>query len=140
MQVKKIMHQGLDRVAPDCSVEEAAAKMKRLNIGALPVCDGDVLLGVVTDRDIVVRVVARGTDPAATKVGKVMTRYPLCCYEEAELPAVARMMEERKIRRIPVVDREERLVGMLSIDDFARRGPAQDLLADVLASAAARHS
>jgi CBS domain-containing protein len=140
MQAKEIMHRGIDFIAPDCSVRDAARMMKRLNIGALPVCEGPFLVGMLTDRDIVVRALAEGRDPAGTAAAEIMTKDPIRCYQDAELSAVARLMEDRKIRRIPVVNRRERLVGMLSIDDFTRRGPAADLLAEILESAAAKHA
>ncbi|MDD5303926.1 MAG: CBS domain-containing protein [Elusimicrobia bacterium] len=139
MQVKDIMHKGADCVAPDCSVQAAARKMKRHNIGALPVCDKSMLTGVITDRDIVVRGVSEGRDLAKTKVSEIMTAKPACCRQDADIQTVARLMEEMKIRRIPVLNRNEKLVGMLSVDDFTRRGPGQDLLAEILESAAARH-
>lgn len=140
MQVKEIMHKGVDTVTPDCTVLAAARKMKRHNIGALPVCDKNTLSGVITDRDIVVRGVAEGRDPAKTKVSAIMTAKPTCCHQDADIKDVARLMEEKKIRRIPVLNRREKLVGMLSVDDFTRRGPGQDLLAEILESAAARHA
>lgn len=140
MLVKEIMHKGVDSVPPDCSIIEAARKMRQHNIGALPICDKNVLMGVVTDRDIVIRAVAQGIDLGKTKVVKIMTCDAVHCRQDDELSAVARTMQEKKIRRILVVNREEKLVGMLSIDDLTRRGIGQDLLAEVLESAAARHA
>lgn len=140
MQVKEIMHKGADTITPASSVQAAARKMKRHNIGALPVCDGNILAGVITDRDIVVKGVAEGRDPAKTKVSEIMSAKPATCHQDADIQAVARLMEEKKIRRIPVLNRKEKLVGMLSVDDFTRRGAGQDLLAEILESAAARHA
>ncbi|MDE2038405.1 MAG: CBS domain-containing protein [Elusimicrobia bacterium] len=140
MQVKEIMHKGIDSIAPDCSVSRAARLMKRRNIGMLPICEKGVLLGVLTDRDIVTRIVATGADANRRTVASAMTGKPVCAYQEAELGAATRRMEEKRIRRIPVVDRHERLVGMLSIDDLTRRGAGRDLVAEVLESAAARHA
>ncbi|MDE2236568.1 MAG: CBS domain-containing protein [Elusimicrobia bacterium] len=140
MQVKEIMQKGIDSIAPDCSVSRAARLMKRRNIGMLPICEKGVLLGVLTDRDIVTRIVATGADANRRTVASAMTGKPVCAYQEAELGAATRRMEEKRIRRIPVVDRHERLVGMLSIDDLTRRGAGRDLVAEVLESAAARHA
>jgi len=140
MLVKEIMHKGIDFIAPDCSVKEAAGIMKRKNIGALPVCHMGALWGILTDRDIVVRAVAEGSDPGSIRVSKIMTAAPVRCRTDEDITVVARRMEDKKLRRILVVNQEGKLAGMLSIDDFTHRGPAQDLVAEVLESAAARHS
>lgn len=140
MLVKEIMRKGVDSVAPDCCIMEAARKMRQHNIGVLPICDRNVLMGVVTDRDIVIRAVAQGIDLGKTEVVKIMTCDPVHCRQDDELSTVARTMQEKKIRRILVVNREEKLVGMLSIDDLTRRGIGQDLVAEVLESAAAHRA
>jgi CBS domain-containing protein len=133
------MTEGVESVATDCSVQDAARMMKEHNVGMLPVCDAAGLAGVVTDRDIVVRVVAQGADCSKTKVGEIMSRQPAVCYEDANIKVVARMMEGKHIRRIIVLDRDEKMVGLLSLDDFTKRRPGQDMVAEILGAAAAQH-
>jgi CBS domain-containing protein len=102
--------------------------MRVLNIGSLPVCDGDRVVGVITDLDITVRAIAEGWDPWTTLVREIMTPEAVCCYEFQEVEAASRLMKEKQIRRLMVLDRRGRLVGMLSLGDLAV-GTADDLLA-----------
>ncbi len=136
MRVKAFMTRGAESVGPGCTVKTAAELMRRRNIGALLVREGDALLGILTDRDIALRVSARGGEPARTSVADVMSPDPARCYDEADIRAVAGMMRRLKIRRLPVVDRAERPVGMLSLDDLAQRGGP--LASSVLRAVAAK--
>lgn len=122
MTVKEIMTKGVETVRPDSLLEEAANKMKELNVGVLPVYDGKLMIGMLTDRDIVIRSVARGDDPKNTKVSDVMSREVMFCYEDQELSSVAEEMKRKKVRRIPVITRENKLAGMISLGDIAERG------------------
>ena len=135
MRVRSFMTKGVESVGPGCTVKTAANLMRRRNIGALLVREGDVLVGILTDRDIVVRASARGGTGRMT-AAEVMTSDPARCYDEADINIVAGMMRRLKIRRLPVVDRAERPVGMLSLDDLAEReGP---LASSVLRAVAAK--
>jgi CBS domain-containing protein len=109
------------RVAnPDQSICEAAQMMKQIDAGALPVGENDRLVGVITDRDIAVRAVAEGKGPE-TKVRDVMSSEKVMyCYEDDELAAVAKNMAQVQVRRLPVVNREKRLVGIVSLGDVAQ--------------------
>jgi len=121
MRVKEIMTQGVDTVAPDATVKDAAQKMEQLDIGPVPVCDGERLMGMLTDRDITVRVVAQGCDPATTKVREVMTSDVVYCFEDQDVQEAARLMEQQQIRRLPVLNRNKWLVGIISLGDLAVR-------------------
>lgn len=98
--------------------------MDELNVGALPVCDGAELVGIVTDRDITVRATAAGLDPSVTEVELVMSDRVRCCKPTHAPAEVLRQMSTVQIRRLPVVDDDERLVGIVSLGDLAARRPA----------------
>jgi CBS domain-containing protein len=119
MKVKDIMTPNVECVWPDDTLQEAALKMKEMEIGPLPVCDRNHIVGMLTDRDIAVRGVALGRDPRSTKVRDVMTREVIHCYEDEEAEEAERLMQTRQVRRILVVNRDERLVGIVSLGDLA---------------------
>ncbi|HYM80620.1 MAG TPA: CBS domain-containing protein [Candidatus Limnocylindria bacterium] len=106
-------------LAPDSTLQEAARKMKDLDVGSLPICDRDRLSGVLTDRDIVIRSVAAGQDPKSTQVRNVMTPEVIYCFEDQGVEDAARIMEEKQVRRLMVLNREKRLVGIVSLADLA---------------------
>ena len=114
-----VMTRGAQMVRPEATVFEAASTMRRLNVGALPVCDGRRLQGMVTDRDIAVRGVADGRDPHLTYVGDVMSSDPVYAFEDDSLAEGAQIMREHQIRRLPIVDRDKTLVGIVSLGDLA---------------------
>jgi CBS domain-containing protein len=95
--------------------------MRDLDVGSLPVCDGEKLEGLLTDRDIAVRLVAEGLDPSMTKVNEIMTPGATYCFEDQTLDEAADIMEAQQIRRLPILNRNKRLVGMLSLGDLAVR-------------------
>jgi CBS domain-containing protein len=119
MQIKDIMTPHVEVVSPNTTLTEAAEKMSRLDIGPLPVCDGQRLVGMLTDRDITVRATAKGCDPNTTTVDKVMTPEVVYCFEDQNVETAAQMMAKRQIRRVPVLNRDKRLVGMVSLGDLA---------------------
>jgi CBS domain-containing protein len=106
-------------IAPDSTLQEAACRMKELNVGPLPVCADDRLAGMVTDRDIVLRAVAEGCDPKTARVRDVMTPHVAYCFEDQEVEDAARLMKDRQIRRLVVLDRDRRLIGIVSLGDIA---------------------
>ena len=122
MRIQDIMTPNVEFVWPDDTLQEAALKMKDREIGPLPVWDGDRIVGMVTDRDIAVRGVALGCDPQTTAVRDVMTHEVIQCYEDEPADEAARLMQTRQVRRILVVNREELLVGILSLADLAADG------------------
>lgn len=140
MQVKEIMTLGANGIAPDATLKAAAQRMETLNVGLLPVCTGEKVLGIVTDRDIVVRGIAKGADPVMAKVRGVMSEHATCCYEDQSVEEAASIMREHKVRRLPVLDRKKRMQGMLSLGDFALRPECRGLIAGVYGEVAARRT
>ncbi len=122
MQVKNEMTTRVETVNPGTSVKDVSRKMRDLNIGAVPVCENNQLVGIVTDRDITIRLTAEAKDPVATKVKEIMTAKVEWCFEDEEVEDIAEKMEREKIRRLPVMDHGKKLVGMLSLGDLALRG------------------
>ena len=118
MNVNSCMSTEVRLASPHESIREAARTMKEIDAGILPVGEHDRLVGMITDRDIAVRAVAEGKGPD-TNVREVMSREVLYCYEDERLDDVARQMRELQIRRMPVLNREKRLVGIISIGDLA---------------------
>ena len=121
MLVRDAMTPRAETVGPEETIQAAAAKMKALNVGALPVKDDDHLVGMVTDRDLAIRAVAAGRDPTRARVREAMTPQVVWCFEDQDTLEAARIMEDRAIRRVMVLDRGERLVGILSVDDLAEQ-------------------
>jgi CBS domain-containing protein len=131
MQLKDVMTQDVEIIRPDANLQEAALIMRNQDIGSLPVCDGDRLVGMITDRDIVVRCITENRDCINTSVKDVMTSPIVYCFEDQDANEVARIMEVKKIRRIVVLNRDKRLVGIASIDNLAEN---QALAGEVLAN------
>jgi len=119
MQVKDVMTSNVEVVHPDTTLQDAAKKMKDLDVGSLPVCDGQRLLGTVTDRDITVRAVAEGRNPTTTPVRESMTSGIVYCFEDQDVREAAKLMKEKQIRRLPILNRDKRLVGIVSLGDLA---------------------
>lgn len=132
MQLREIMTHEVHAVPPQTSLRHAAQKMKSWDIGVLPVCENDKLIGVITDRDIAVRAVAEGKDPESCSVGNAMTPDLIYCYEDEDVERAAKLMEEKQIRRLPVMDRNHRLVGIVSLGDLATRQRDETLSHEVL--------
>ena len=118
MKVAKTMTRGVFVVNPDETIQEAAMAMAGIDAGVLPVSNGDRLVGMITDRDIAIRGVAEGKGPN-TRVRDVMTTEVRYCFDDEEIEDVIRNMGDIQVRRLPVVDRDKRLVGILSLGDIA---------------------
>src|SRR3981189_3529088 len=123
MKVKDVMHQGVDWVSPHTPVAELAKLMREHDIGAIPIGENDRLIGMVTDRDIVCRCIAAGLDPNTATARDVMSEGIVFCLEKQELDDAARIMEMKKIRRLPVINGKKRMIGMLSLGDVYHTGP-----------------
>ena len=119
MEATEIMTRNVVTVMPDATIREAARLMGDLDVGALPVCDGRRLLGIITDRDIVVRATADGMQPDRTSVRVVMTDDVCWCYEDDPVEEIQQEMSRRQIRRMPVLDGRDRRVGMVNLGDLA---------------------
>jgi CBS domain-containing protein len=122
MEAKEIMSRNVECVFPDMYIQDLARIMKSMDVGFVPVCKNDRLVGTVTDRDIVLRAVAEDRDIRNCKARDVMTEEVLWIYDDQSLDDVAEFMATREIRRVLVLDRNKRLVGVSSIGDLARSG------------------
>jgi CBS domain-containing protein len=118
-RVAEVMTRGVRTMTPNETIRQAAQAMEELDIGAIPVCDGDRILGMVTDRDLVVRGIAQGRPADQTPIRDVMTSDVCWVYEDQSVDEANLQMAGKQIRRMPVVDRDKHLVGMLSLGDVA---------------------
>lgn len=139
MEIAKIMHAPAEWVEANTPVAEVARRMKLADIGALPVGRNDKLIGMVTDRDLALRVLGEGRDPVTTTAEQVMTAGIVWCLTTQTVEDATHMMEQKKIRRLPVIDEKRRLVGMLSLGDIAHAMPRQ-LLGEVVTAVAEHHA
>jgi CBS domain-containing protein len=139
MKVKEAMHKGVDWVSPDTPVSELAKLMRDHDVGAIPIGENDRLVGMVTDRDIVCKGLARENFDARDATARdVMTAEIHCCSEDDDLAKAVRHMEELKIRRLPVISKNKRMIGILSLGDVSHSGPA-NLLSEWIKSVSAHH-
>jgi CBS domain-containing protein len=122
MLVKDVMESRLEVVAPNQSLVEAAKKMRDEDIGSLPVVEDAKLIGMITDRDIVIRCVADGADPKATTVGEATTRDVVHCRVDQSIEDASKIMASAKVRRLPVIDQDRNLVGIVALADISREG------------------
>ena len=130
--VTDVMTRNVRTLAPGDTVAEAAKAMRELNVGVIPVCEGDKLLGMVTDRDIVIRAVAEGLD-GGTPLSTVMSSDVRTALETDDLDTVLADMASRQIRRLPVLDASQRLAGIISIGDIAVKGQDEEDVGQSLA-------
>lgn len=119
MKISEVMTPNVETVGPDQTAREAAGFMLRAEAGSIPVCEGDKVIGIITDRDIAVRGVAEGRGPE-TPVRELMSDGIICAHEDDDVDEVARRMSDEQVRRLPVLDADERLVGIVSLGDLAR--------------------
>jgi CBS domain-containing protein len=139
MKVKDAMHKGVEWVDPATPIAEVAKMMKKLDVGAIPVGENDRLVGMVTDRDITCRGVADAKDCSGLKARDVMTKGIVYCSETQDLDDALRIMEQKKIRRLPVLNESKRMVGMLSLGDISHAA-SHLLTGEVVAAVAAHHA
>lgn len=133
-QLKDLMSRDVKVISPDMSIGEAAQKMRDGDFGMLPVGEDDRMIGTISDRDIAIRAVAEGKD-AGTSVRDVMSEGVAWAYEEDSVEQAVKLMSERQVRRLPVVNRNKRLVGIVALGDFAVEisdlRPAAEALAEI---------
>lgn len=139
MKVRDVMHKGAEWISPQTPLSKAAQLMKDLDIGALPVGENDRLVGMVTDRDIACRAIAGSQDVSKMTAQNVMSKGIVYCTAEEELEDALRIMETKKIRRLPVIDGKKRMVGMLSIGDVSHAAP-RNVSGEVITAVSAHHA
>jgi CBS domain-containing protein len=132
MQLREVMTPNVEVIGSNIRLKDAAAKMKELDVGLMPVCDGEKLRGLLTDRDITVRATAEGRDPSKTKVSEIMSADIVFCFEDQEIEEAISLMEVKQIRRVPILDRDKRLVGIVSLGDIAVRAGDRKLTGETL--------
>src|SRR5215471_13290510 len=139
MKVKDAMHKGVDWVSPDTPVIELAKLMCDHDIGAIPIGENDRLIGMVTDRDIVCKGLAqKNFDASRTTAREVMTPGIHCCRDDDDLAKAVRHMETLQVRRLPVINKNKRMIGILSLGDVSHSAPV-DVLSECVKHVSAHH-
>lgn len=132
MKVKEVMSSPAETISASTMIIEAAEKMKSLDIGVLPVEKDNKIVGMITDRDVVIRVIAKKMDPSATMVRQAMTPQVICCSEDDDVEDAAKMMEDKQIHRLLVMGSDNMPVGILSLGDLAYRTKGERFACEVL--------
>jgi CBS domain-containing protein len=139
MKAKNAMHKGVEWVSPDTPVVTIARKMQEQDVGAMPVGENDRLVGMVTDRDITVRAVANGKDVSGLTARDVMTKGIVWCRDSHDVNQAADIMQTKQVRRLPVIDKNKRMIGMLSLGDVTHAA-SQRTAAAVARGVSAHHT
>lgn len=139
MKIRDLMHDGIEVMPPETPLTKLAQKMREKDIGVIPVGTKNELKGMVTDRDIALRAVANGKDIDKMTAADVMTKGAVCCREDEKVRDVLKTMEERRIRRIPVLDDKHHLIGIISLGDISQAMPDK-LTAEVVKAVSAHHA
>jgi CBS domain-containing protein len=132
MKIRDIMTREPEVIRPDASIQEAAQIMKQLNVGSLPVCNGGKVLGMITDRDITTRATAERRDSNSTPVKEIMSAEVYYCFDDQDVREAAEVMSQYQIRRLPIVDRDKNLVGIVSLGDLSVDAGSDKLSGDTL--------
>ncbi len=132
MKVRDVMSHHVQRISSSAVVSEAAEKMRIFNIGTLPILEDNKVVGMLTDRDIVIRVVAAGLNPKVTVIKDVYTPDIISCYTDDDLESAARIMEDNQVRRLLVLDHNDNIAGVLSIGDLALKTKIDYLTYEIL--------
>ena len=119
-QIKDVMSNNFKFMAPDSPVSQVAEQMRDMDCGFMPLAENDKMIGMITDRDITIRAVAEGKNPADVKAREIMTAKTYYCYDDQDVEEVCNNMGEIQVRRLPVVNRDKRLVGIVSMGDLAQ--------------------
>ena len=132
-KLKDVMSRDVQVISPDDLIQEAAQQMRAGNFGMMPVGENDRMVGAISDRDIAIRVVADGMDPGSTRVRDVMSEGIVWAYEDDSVDLAAKLMSEHQIRRLPILNADKRLVGIVALGDFAVESADIDVAAEALA-------
>lgn len=139
MNVEQAMHKGASCVSPDAPIAEIARLMKKDDIGAVPVCENDRLVGMITDRDMALRLLSNGADPKSQTARDVMTKGIIYCRSDQSIEDAIHLMEDKKVRRLPVINDKKRLVGMLSLSDISHHA-SRELSGELVQAVAMPHA
>src|SRR5213592_3716101 len=120
MKVREIMSRNVGCIEPDTSIKEAAEEMRLLDVGFLPICEGNCVMGTLTDRDITIRHVADGQNPYRVKACDIMTPSVFSCYDYQDVEEVGRYMQEHEVKRVLIYDRAHQLAGVASLGDISK--------------------
>ena len=137
VRVEEIMHTDARRTNADMTLHDAARKMRDMDVGCLPVWENDELVGIVTDRDITCRAIAEGHDLAQTMIQDVMSKDVAFCYQDQLAVEAAHIMEDKNVRRLPVLDRDNHMVGILTLSDLSLNTP--ELTGQVVRKVSSHH-
>jgi CBS domain-containing protein len=132
MKIQEIMTRKVEVIPPTLPIAKAAEHMRRLDVGFLPICDNDRLVGTITDRDITIRSVAQGRDPRLAPVSEIMSQSAFYAFEDDDVNTVARHMREMEVRRMLILNRQKRLVGVVSLGDIAKASGEKQLAGETL--------
>ena len=132
MKVREIMSRNVECIYLDTTIKDAAEKMRSLDVGFLPVCDDDAVVGTLTDRDIVIRHVADGQNPYRVKARDMMTPSAFYCFEDEDIEEVGRYMQEHEVRRVLIFDTSHQLVGVVSLGDISKAAGEERLVGETL--------
>lgn len=132
MKIREIMTKQVEIVSPDSSLKEAARMMRDADTGFLPVGENDKLVGTLTDRDIAIRAVADGKDPNNSKVRDAMTKELAFVFDDQDTSEAATIMSEKQIRRLPVMSRDKKLVGVIAVGDLATKTNDDDVVGQTI--------
>ena len=138
MKIKDMMHKGVECVAPNATLQQIVKKMKDFDVGAIPVCEGDKAIGMVTDRDITISL-AGGKDVSKLSARDLMSKNVIHCRDTEEAEDAIRIMEKNQIRRLPVLNEAQKLVGMVSLGDISH-ALSHDLTGEVTKAVSAHHN
>jgi CBS domain-containing protein len=139
MLVSEVMSRNIEIIDPEYTLRQTAEKMRKLDVGYLPVGENDRLIGMITDRDITIRGTAKGMNPDKAKARDVMTKKVVYCFEDQTVEEAAKMMEDKEVRRLTVLNRDKRAVGVCSLGDIANATGDQRLCRELLESVSAHH-
>jgi CBS domain-containing protein len=136
--IHDVMHSGVETHGPDAPLTAIAKTMRDKDVGAVPIIDKGQVVGLVTDRDITVRALADGRDPAKLTAKDLMTRDVACCQEGDSAESAAKLMQTKRIRRLPVIGKDKKLVGMVSLGDISHALP-KNIAGEVMQAVSAHH-
>jgi CBS domain-containing protein len=139
MKVKQAMHKGVEWMSPKATIFELADKMREYDVGAIPIGENDRLVGMVTDRDIVIKGLMKATDASKLTAKDIMTEGIIYCRDNEDLGDALRIMESKQIRRLPVINKDKRMVGILSLGDVSH-ATSHELTGELAAAVSAHHN